>query len=268
MRGPLAGLAGLLAVLALAVALPATWVSTHLADEDGFVSLARDVTAADAVRDSAADVVADRLVEDAGLPGGDAVRELVLAAADRALDSRRVSAAWEETLRRTHAAVLSGEASSTGTIPLDLAPLAALVAARTEGLVAAPEQLVVEVPGGPSALTVRAVERSPAVALLAGAVGLGAAAVALVAARRRGAAIAWLGVGAVLVAVADAGLARLVRDRAVTEAGGDGPQGGLVRALVDVGVASFDAWLVWTALAGGLALVVGAAFALVGRRAA
>lgn len=267
MRGALSALAGLLAVVALAVALPATWVATSVADEDGFVSLARDVTAAPSVRDSAAELVVDRLTAGAGLPGGDQVQALLLRAADRALESRRVEAAWEETLRRTHTAVLSGDAP-VDTVPLDVAPLAQLVADRSDGLVAAPDQLVVDLAGGPSPETVRAVDQSPRLALLAAAVALGAALVSLLAARRRGVALAWLGAGTAVAALADAGLARLARDRAVADAGGDPGASSLVRALGDVAVTSFDGWLVWTALAGGVVLVLGAVVAVVGRRGA
>ncbi|MGQ3035524.1 MAG: hypothetical protein ACT6QI_15250, partial [Aeromicrobium sp.] len=108
MRGLLATVAGLVAVVALAVALPAAWTSTYVEDEEGFVSLSRDVTGTAAVRDSGAALVADRLVEQAGLPSqvAESGRRLLEEAADRALADRRVAAAWEETLRRTHAALL------------------------------------------------------------------------------------------------------------------------------------------------------------------
>ncbi|MGQ2913009.1 MAG: hypothetical protein ACT6QJ_14630, partial [Aeromicrobium sp.] len=66
---------------------------------------------------------------------------------------------------------------------------------------------------------------------------------------------------------ADAALARLVRDRAVSDAGASGLQADLLRALADVGVTSFDGWLVWTALGGAVAVVLGVVGALVGRRA-
>lgn len=271
MRGLLATVAGLVAVVALAVALPAAWTSTYVEDEEGFVSLSRDVTGTAAVRDSAAALVADRLVEQAGLPSqvAESGRRLLEEAADRALADRRVAAAWEETLRRTHAALLEDPAagSAPSTVPLDLAPLAALVADRSDGLVQAPDQLVVEVAGGPSGTSLRAVDASPRLALGAGAVAAVAAAVALLAARRRSVVLVWLGVGAAVAAGADAALARLVRDRAVSDAGASGLQADLLRALADVGVTSFDGWLVWTALGGAVAVVLGVVGALVGRRA-
>jgi hypothetical protein len=260
MRGTLATLAGLVAVVALAVALPATWTSTYLEDEDGFVSLARDVTGTEAVRTSAAALVAERLVEQAGLPPqlAESGREVLEQAAERALADRGVTAAWEETLRRTHAAALADPPAG--------APLAALVADRTEGLVQAPDELVVELPGGPSANTLRAVDASPRVALVASLVAAGAAAVALLAARRRSATLVWLGLGAVVAAGLDAALARLLRHQVVAESGAGGLQSDLVRALADVGLRSFDTWLVWTALAAAVAVVVGVVGVLVGRR--
>lgn len=271
MRGTLATLAGLVAVVALAVALPATWTSTYLEDEDGFVSLARDVTGTEAVRASAAALVAERLVEQVGLPPqlAESGREVLEQAAERALADRGVTAAWEETLRRTHAAALAdppaGDADST-TVPLDVAPLAALVADRTEGLVQAPDELVVELAGGPSANTLRAVDASPRVALVASLVAAGAAAVALLAARRRSTTLVWLGLGAVVAAGLDAALARLLRHQVVAESGAGGLQSDLVRALADVGLRSFDTWLVWTALGAAVAVVVGVVGVLVGRR--
>jgi hypothetical protein len=269
MRGLTAFLAGVVAVVALAVGLPAAWTAQHLADQDGFVALARDVTQTEAVRSSAADLVADRLEQRAGLPPqlAEAGRRLLEREADRVLADRAVVRAWQETLRRTHAALLADPPSGSGTVPvpLDVAPLAALVAQRADGLVEAPDRLVVELSQGPSAASLRTVEASPRVATVALAVAALGALVALLAAHRRSVALVWLGLGSLVAAAADAGLVRLVRDRAVSDAGG-AAQGSLVRALVDVGVSSADRWFVWAALAAGVAVVLGAVGALVGRR--
>jgi hypothetical protein len=270
MRGLLAFLAGVVAVVALAVGLPAAWTAQHVADEDGFVELARDVTGTAAVRSSAAELVADRLEQRAGLPPqlAEAGRRLIEREADRVLADRAVTRAWQETLRRTHAALLADPPPGTGAVPvpLDVAPLAALVAGRTDGLVQAPDQLVVELEPGPSARTLRAVDASPRVATLALATAAVAGVLALLVARRRAVAMLWLGLGTMLAAAVDAGLLRLARDRAVVDTGADVAQGALVRALVDVGVASFDRWLVWAALAGAVAAVLGIVGALVARR--
>jgi hypothetical protein len=272
MRGLLAFLAGVVAVVALAVALPAAWVAASVADEDGFVALARDVTTTRAVQDSAADLLTQRLADRAGLPPQLAAtgRDVLERAADRVLADRGVAAAWQETLRLTHRALLDDPASRSGRVdvPLDLAPLARLVAERSDGLVTAPETLVVELDGGPSAETLRVVDDSPRTALVAGAVAAVAALVALSAARRRGAALVLLGLGAVAVAGADAVLARLARDRAVEGSAGSGLEADLLRALADVAVTSFDGWLVWSALAGGVVVVLGVVVGLVTRRTA
>ncbi len=269
MRSLTAFLAGVVAVVALAAGLPAAWTAQHLADEDGFASLARDVTRTEAVRSSAADLVADRLEERAGLPPqlAEAGRRLLEQEADRVLSARGVARAWQETLRRTHAALLADPPPGSGTVPvpLDVAPLAALVAQRSDGLVEAPDRLVVELSPGPSARTLRAVEASPRVATVALAVAVLGALVALLAARRTSVALLWLGLGTLLAAAADAGLVRLVRDRAVADAGG-AAQGSLVRALLDVGVTSADRWFVWAALAAGVTVVLGVVGVVVGRR--
>ena len=68
MRGFLAAVSGLVAVVALAVALPAAWVAASVADEDGFVSLSRDVVTDGAVQDAASDLLTTRLEREAGLP--------------------------------------------------------------------------------------------------------------------------------------------------------------------------------------------------------
>jgi hypothetical protein len=272
MRGFLAAVSGLVAVAALAVALPAAWVAVSVADEDGFVSLSRDVVTDRAVQDAASNLLTTRLEREAGLPAqlAETGRRLLERATDRVFDDPQLSGAWAETLRRTHAALLDDPAAASGQVPvpLDLAPLARLAAERTDGLVDAPDRLVVELPGGPDARALRLVDESPGLALAAGLVAAVGALVALLVARRRGVALVWLGVGAVAAAGLDAGLARLARERTVDASTGDGLQTALVRALADVGVTSFDGWLVWTALSGGVLAVLGVVVALVGRRTA
>lgn len=272
MRGFLAAVAGLVAVVALAVALPAAWVAASVADEDGFVALSRDVITDRAVQDTASTLLTTRLEERAGLPPqlAETGRTLLQRATARVFDDPELGAAWQETLRRTHRALLDDPAAGSGrvAVPLDLAPLARLAAARTDGLVDAPDRLVVELPDGPTAESLRLVDRTPRTALVAGATALGAALVALLVARRRGRALVWLGVGAAAAAGLDAGLARLARGRAVDASTADGLQTAVLRALADVGVRSFDGWLVWTALGGAVLAVLGAVVALLGRRAA
>lgn len=270
MRGFLAFLALLVAVLATVVALPAAWVAQHVTDESGFVSSARSVTDSDAVRDATTDVVAERLAAGSGLPDGvaDSVAGVVGEAADRALAGTDTRRAWEETLRRTHQRVLAPDATPSDTLPLDLTPLAELVAQRTDGLVQAPSEVVVDLPGGPEQSTVDAVRRAPDVALVAGVTAAVAALVALLAARRRAGVLLALGVGIAVAAAADAGLARVLRDRGVEEARAQADvaaQADLARAFLDVGVSSFDVWLVWAALAGGVVAVLGVVGLLVRR---
>ncbi|WP_286689891.1 hypothetical protein [Aeromicrobium sp. REDSEA-S38_B2] len=256
MRGFLAAVSGLVAVVALAVALPAAWVAASVADEDGFVSLSRDVVTDGAVQDAASDLLTTRLEREAGLPAqlAETGRRLLERATDRVFDDPQLSGAWAQTLRRTHAALLDDPAAASGQVPvpLDLAPLARLAAERTDGLVDAPDRLVVELPGGPDARALRLVDESPGLALAAGLVAAVGALVAL----------------PVAAAGLDAGLARLARERTVDASTGDGLQTALVRALADVGVTSFDGWLVWTALSGAVLAVLGVVVALVGRRSA
>lgn len=272
MRGFLAAVAGLVAVVALAVALPAAWVAASVADEDGFVALSRDVVTDAAVQDAASSLLTTRLEREAGLPPqlAETGRRLLERATERVFDDPQLSGAWAETLRRTHAALLDDPAPGSGRVPvpLDLAPLARLAAERTDGLVDAPDRLVVELPDGPDAQALRMVDRTPGVALVAAVVAAVGALVALLVARRRGVALLWLGVGAVAAAGVDAGLARLARERTVDASTADGLQTALLRALADVGVTSFDGWLVWTALGGAVLVVLGVVVALVGRRTA
>lgn len=270
MRSLLSFVALVVAVLAVVVALPAAWVAQHVSDEDGFVSSARAVTDSDAVRDATADVVAERLVSGIGVPDGvaDSVASAVSEATDRALAGTDVRRAWEETLRRTHERVLAPGAAASDTLPLDLTPLAELVAERTDGLVQAPDEVVVDLPDGPDQATVDAVRRAPDVALVAGATAGVAALLALLLARRRAGVVLALGVGLALAAAADAGIARALRDRAVeqTRSQGEGAaQADLTRAFLDVAVDSFDGWLVWTALTAGVVVVLGVVGLLVRR---
>lgn len=270
MRGFLAAVAGLVAVLALAVALPAAWVAASVDDEDGFVTLTRDVVTTQEVQDRAADLLTNRLAQSVGLPSEVAAsaRTLLERSTDRALTDPLVSDAWEETLRLTHRGLLADLSEQSGRVdvPLDLAPLARLVAEQSDGVVTAPERLVVDLPDGPTAQSLRQIDQSPRTALTAAAVSFAAAVVALLAARCRSVALLLLGFGAAAVAAADTGLARVAGNVAVASSQGTGLETDLLRALVDVGVRSFDGWLVWCALAGGVIVVLGIVGLVVGRR--
>ena len=270
MRGLGAFLAGLLAVVAFAVALPFSWLAVHISDEDGYVELSRGIlddadtrtAVVEAVVDELDGRTRDRLVE-LGIPGSliDRTLDEVAGFVGQGLASDAVVDAWGESQRQAHREMFRGDDEDSGFV-VDLAPLVAAGAAEAGVELDVPASLPVEIDEPEARRAVSTAAASPQLAVGAGVVTLVGAVLALVAARRRGVALAWLGAGALSVTgVLHLG-ARLVAS-ADPSAGSDaGTRVGLV--LVDVAGASFDDLLAKAAIGGGVVLAVGAVLTVAG----
>ncbi len=263
-------LAGLVALLALLVAVPAQWVATHVSDADGFTALTGPLVEEPAVRTELSDVISQQVTARLALSPtlGPVVADVLSRAATTVVDDPEFRTAWEDTLRRSHEATLGDAAADAATqdqslrLAVDLAPLARYVVDRASGqlpvTVRAPGTVVVPITGDQVGEQIDRLRAAPDYARIAWIVLAAAVVVRLALAHRRGAALARLGVGA-LVAAGLLWLAVRAAGRVLQERSDASEP--LARAVQDALVArsteSFDDWLLVVAGAGLAALVVG-----------
>ncbi|TCI96844.1 hypothetical protein [Aeromicrobium sp. IC_218] len=262
-------LAGLVALLVLLVAVPAQWVATHVSDADGFADLAGPLVAEPEVRTELSQVISEQVTARLALSPtlGPVVADVLARAATTVVDDPAFRTAWEDTLRRSHEATLGGadaapDQGQSLRLAVDLAPLARYVVDKASGqlpvTVRAPETVVVPITSEQVGEQIDLLRSAPDYARVAWIVLVAAVVVRLALARRRGAALARLGVGALVAAgvlwLAVRAAGRLLQER------GDAAEP-LARAVQDALVArstaSFDDWLLVVAGAGLAAVVVG-----------
>ncbi|MEG9224952.1 hypothetical protein [Aeromicrobium sp. Sec7.5] len=267
MRGFGSLLAGLVAVVAFAVALPLAWLAVEIADEDGYVELSRGILDDTATRTALVEAVVDELdgrtrdrLEELRIPADviDRTLEELAGFVGEGLASDVVVDGWGDSQRQAHREMFRGEDQDYRFV-VDLAPLVAAVATEA-GVELDVTSVPIEMQDQQARRAVATAAASPQLAVGAGVVTLAGAVLAQVLARRRGVALVWLGAGALAVT----GLLHLgARVAASTDpsAGTDaGTRVGLV--LVDVARASFDDLLAKAAIGGGVVLVVGVVLAV------
>ncbi len=266
----LGALAGVVAMLALLVAVPAQWVATHLSDADGFVGLAGPIIDDPDVRTGLGSAIGQQVAARVGLSDrlGPVVEDVLARATTSVADDPAFRSAWEDTMRRSHEATLGDptgvdpEQDQSLRLAVDLAPLARyVVESATADLpvsVPTPEAVVVPITGAPAGEQLDLVRSAPDYALTAWIVLAVAVVVRLALSGRRGAALARLGAGTLGVA----GLLWLAARGAgrVAESAGTAsdPFAETVRdALLERCTSSFDASLLVVAVVGAVALVGG-----------
>jgi hypothetical protein len=205
MRTVLSALSVLLAVVLAAAAVPALWVERNIVDEAGFVRLFSPLREDQAFFDALGASIATTAVSASRVPEPlrPAAQELAAGVVDGLPQDESFPAAWDETLRASHAANFGPDAP-VDAVTLELRPLADLVLARVgESLgLDLPEagSLAVQAGSAQQRTALTAVQDAAALSgpLCAGAVL--ALLLGLLAARRRGVALAWAGLGLLLAA--------------------------------------------------------------------
>lgn len=270
MRSFVAFLAGLLAMVCLTVLIPLVWVATHIASEDGYVDFSSSLIQDQQFRDGLSAATVDALVERAGLPAGtlDAVGQRLSAAADELVATEKFADVWADVQRQSHRVVftdprdLPAELDASNRLVIDVTPVAqALVDSAADRLpvsVDVPGQMLVTVGGNDQRDLIEQIRATPQVALMLGVLTIGLAAVSVVAARTRRAAIGWLGLGAVGSAL----IVRVVTHQVVPEVLNRNTSPSRVGQrmqdlLVDAAVSSLDRAGVIVMIAGGV-IAVGA----------
>lgn len=275
MRSTASFAAGLVAVLALLVALPAGWVATHVSSQDGFVDLVGPLATDAAVRDVVVDEVASALSSQDVLPVSlpsslqSVVKATVRQEAARVAGDPGWQRAWDESLARTHRSLLDTPDGS-GRIVVDVAPVADYVLSSLSGplpvRLKAPQTLPVLTQTVTDQEGVDAVRKAPEVALLAAVVGVLVAALCIGLARQRSVAVAALGLGAVVVALVAWPVVELATSYVADHQTSGGPLARtLVEQLMERSKDSVHGWLLVTVVAGFAGVVLGAIGGAVGR---
>lgn len=193
-------LLGLVAVLLAVAAFCSAWLAENVVSEDGFTALGQPLGTDAAFQQSLSEAIGRQAAGSLQVPAAVApfVEPLITGAVQGVQSLPEYPQAWDETLRRSHAQTFDGE----GGVTLDVAPLVGLVingvGSETGIEVTPPESSPVPLAGADQRRYLEAL------VTVAGAwpyLALGAAAAAvlsLLAARSRTAALAWLGLGALL----------------------------------------------------------------------
>ncbi|WAP52634.1 hypothetical protein OL239_05270 [Arthrobacter sp. ATA002] len=191
---------GLVAILLAAAAFCSAWLEENVVSDSGFTALGQPLGTDAAFQQTLSEAIGRQASDSLQVPSAIApfVEPVITGAVQGVQSLPEYPQAWEETLSRSHALTFDGG----GGVTLDVAPLVGLVTnavgSETGIEVAAPESSPVPLTGA---------DRRDAVDLLVRAGGawpylaLGAAAAAvlsLLVARSRTAALAWLGLGALL----------------------------------------------------------------------
>lgn len=191
---------GLVAVLLAVAAFCSAWLSENVVSEDGFTALGQPLGTDSAFQQNLSEAIGRQAADSLQVPDAIAgiVQPLITGAVQGVQSLPEYPQAWDETLRRSHAQTFDGE----GGVSLDVAPLVGLVVngvgSETGIEVAPPESSPVPLTGEDRRQYVDSVV-SAAGAWPYLAIGAVVAAVlALLAARSRSAALAWLGAGALL----------------------------------------------------------------------
>lgn len=264
MRRLIAMVCILIAVIAALVTVPMAWVASHVADEDGYVSFSAPLGSDHQLQRAFADYLSDELVREYNLPASvqPAAATAITLASRNASNAPGYTEAWKETQRRSHHLVF-GQDAKQDRLAVDVGPLAtfALKHVGTGLPVTLPTingSLIVAVNAGPESAAIDQVKATPDRSRIGLIVIAVAALGALVFAKRRATALAWLGAGAIAVAgvlrLASSHLVPGILDR--TEAPSSFART-LQKLLADRASDSLGAWLLWIAIGGVVAVAGG-----------
>ena len=263
MRRLLSIISAAVALLALLAAVPLLWVSTHVADEDGYVEFSSTLARDSELQGAFAAYLSDELSTRGVLPASlkDTATRALTGVSTRAANEAGFVDAWQETQRRFHRSTFAEPPPRV--LAVDVGPLASFVAERVSGnlpvTLRIPDELVVPVVSDAGDLKmVQDVKDTTRFGTIAAVVALVGAIACLGFAHRRSAALAALGIGTVVVAgllwLASGPAAQRVLDE--TAAPSEFART-LQKLLVDRASESLTGWLVLLAAAGGIAAAVG-----------
>ncbi|MFW0789272.1 hypothetical protein [Gordonia sp. CPCC 205333] len=221
MRSFVSGLATLVAIAAIIVALPSLWIKERVIDPEGFSSTAATMADNSQVQSYMADEIVNQVVTRSNGLVPTAVAKPIASAYTT---SPQFKADFVDIASQEHG-WLFNEASPDQqgkAMELDLTDMVNRVIASTGLTVKVPGPITVPITrdagdGLEAGRYHRVSQQITQIAYISVVVGIVAAMLALLAGRRRGTVLAWLGVGAVVSAAVSWGLATLLAHRAKQE---------------------------------------------------
>ena len=207
MRSVLALVLGLVTLVMTAVAVPAAWSSQNLTNQQGFVELAAPMGQDAKFRSALAAAIAEEVRNQSQLPPGlqELVDPIIARAAGAVTGLEEFPQAWNEALAKSHALTLEAEGPGEGALRLDIAPIVALAIQRVADTlgteIPVQEELIVDIGQADQQQSVDLVQRVANEWRWIAAGALAGLLLTLLVARRASTALAWLGIGAVILSV-------------------------------------------------------------------
>lgn len=263
MRSVLALVLGLVTLVLTAVAVPAAWTSQNLTSQQGFVELAAPMGSDSQFRSALAEAIAEEVRNQSQLPPGlqELVDPIIAQAAEAVTGLEEFPRAWNEALAKSHTLTLEAEGPDEGALRLDIAPIVALAIQRVADTlgteIPVQEELIVEIGKAQQQQSIDLIQRVASEWRWIAAGALAGLLLTLIVARRASTALAWLGIGSVILS-GGFWLASEAAPEAAARHDAAGPIADAFTArFVELAAMSFQPWAVVLAGAGLAAAVIG-----------
>lgn len=264
----LSALLTLIAMVAIGLALPSMWLSQRVVDSDGFADVVAPLAHDAQVQDFIADQITDEVSARVAFPGASALVKPLARSYTQGAD---FPADFSDVVRQQHAWLFDPAPPGAGQeMQLDITAMvnralknATLPFTPTIGT-------KIEVPltqgaGLEAGRFHKVGQQLTNISYSATAVAVIAGLLALLVARRRGTVLAWLGIGALLAALASwvtaLNASRIVDDQISTRGSGST----LTRLATDALANDLTSWAMIAAIAGAIAAVIGIGVRIAGR---
>jgi hypothetical protein len=272
MRTVLSALSVLLAVVLAAVAVPALWLDRNVVDESGFVHLLEPMGNDKDIQSTLVSNLDAAVLSSAGIPEAlkPIAQQAVDAVAKGLVSDPGFPQAWSDTLRATHQVNFSADRASANAFELELRPLADLLArklgASLNANIASPPSLTVQVGTAQQRSWLTNAQDLARLGLPLAFGALLALVLGLLFARRRGVALAWAGLGLLVVAALFQGGDGLIPAAGSAQGNAGSMSSTFGARAAELAAANFESWIVALAVFGAVLLVVGAVLGAVRRR--
>ncbi|MFT4043586.1 MAG: hypothetical protein QM673_10535 [Gordonia sp. (in: high G+C Gram-positive bacteria)] len=198
MRTVLSGFLTLVAMAAIVIAVPTTWLTQRIVETGGFTSLVAPLAGNDQVKESLATEIADQIASRTHVPAAAAIAKPF---ATRYTQSPQFPLDFVDIVAQQHRWLFDAPtATSPSTMQLDIAPMANRVIKQTGLGVHVPGKIVIPIADNDAGLHAGSYHRASQQVRTLGRISTAAAVIAgllaLLIGRRRGTVLAWLGVGA------------------------------------------------------------------------
>ncbi|WP_052207412.1 hypothetical protein [Sinomonas humi] len=272
MRTVLSALSVLLAVVLTAVAVPALWLDRNLVDESGFVSLLSPMSTDKQLQSTLVSNLDTAVLSDSGIPSvlRPVAQQAVQGLATNLVSDPGFPQAWNDTLRASHQLNFSPDKASANAFELELSPMAGLMARRLGSSlnvnIPPPSSLQVQVGTAQQRSWLTGAQRLAALSLPLALGAVLAFALGLLWARRRGVALAWAGIGLLLIAALYQGAVGLLPSVVSAQASAGSMSSTFGTRAAELAAASFETWILGLAICGAVFLVLGAVLGALRRR--